>query len=64
MYTKVAIQFPPRSGGGSKRKGDCRISKLDPKRGRRGGRGIGHGQGRGGRGGHHSGYNKHNLANG
>ena len=48
MFTKVAIQFPPRSGVGSNQKGDSRISKIDPKRGCGGGRGRGCGWGRGG----------------
>ena len=39
MSAKVAIQFPPRSGGGIKRKGDRRISMLDSNIVRDGGRG-------------------------
>ena len=61
MSAKAAIQFPPRLVGGSKRKGDYRISKFDSKRGRSGGRGRGHGRGRGG---HHSGSNKNDPDNG
>ena len=64
MYSKVAIQFPPRSGGGIKRKGGRMISKFDSKRGCSGGIGRGRGQGRGSRGGHHSVSNRHNPTNG
>ena len=64
MSAKVAIQFPSRSGGGNNIKGDRRISKFDSKRGRGGGRGRGCGWGRGGCGGHHSGSNRHDPANG
>ena len=32
MSTKVEIQLSPRSGGGSKRKGEYRISKFESKR--------------------------------
>ena len=64
MSAQVAIQFPPRSGGGNKCKGDCRISKFNSKRGLGGGRGRGRGQGRGGCGGYHSGSNTHDPDNG
>ena len=64
MSEKVKIQFPPRLGGGNKRKGGRRISKFDSNIGRGGGRGRGRGWGRGVCGGHHSGSNKHNPDNG
>ena len=54
MSAKAAIQFPPRSGGCIKCKGDLRISKLYSKRGGGGGRGRGRCQGSGVRGGCHS----------
>ena len=54
IFSKVAIQLPPWSGGGIKRKGDRRISKFDSKIGSGISRGKGRGRGRGGRGGHHS----------
>ena len=64
MSSKVEIQFPPMSEGGSKHKGDRRISKFDSNRGR--GRGIGrsHGQGHGVRGVHHSVSDRHDSSNG
>ena len=62
MYAKVTVQFPPRLGGGIKRKGDWRISKFYSKIGRGGGIVRGRGQVCGGCGGHHSGYNRHNPA--
>ena len=55
MSAKVEIQFPPRSGGGIKRKGDRRISKFNSNIGCGGNRGRVRGRVRGGRGGHHSG---------
>ena len=64
MSTNVEIQFLPRSVGGSKRKGDLRISKFDSKRRHGGGRVRGHGQGCGGRGAHHSSSNRHDPYNG
>ena len=63
ISSKVAIQLPPRSGGGIKRKGDRRVSKFDSKKGSGISRGRGCGRGRGGRGGHHSGSNRHDPAN-
>ena len=44
MSSKVETQFPPRSGGLIKRKGDRRIFKFDFRRGRGGGRGRGRGR--------------------
>ena len=64
MSANVEIQFPPRSGGGSKCKGDRRISKFDSKRRRGGSRGRGRGQGCGSRSGHHYGSNWHDKVNG
>ena len=64
MSAKVAIQFPSRSGGGSKRKGDHRISKFDSKRGSVGIIRRGRSQGCGGHGGHHAGSNRHDPTNG
>ena len=61
MSAKVEIQFPPRSGGGIKRKSDRRISKLDSKRGFGDGRGRSHGQGCGG---HHYVSNMYYSVNG
>ena len=64
MSDKVVIQFPPSSGGGSKCKGDCRISKFNSNIGRGGGRGKCHGRGIGCHGGHHSGSDRQDPANG
>ena len=64
ISAKVAIQFPPRSIGGSKRKGYCRISKFDYKIRRDIGRVRGRGQGRGRPGDHHYSCDRHDPVNG
>ena len=64
MSSKVAMQFPPRSGGGGKHKFDLRISKLDSNRRCGGGRVGFCSQVRGGHGIHHSVSDKHDPANG
>ena len=64
MSDKVEIQFPQRSRGRIMRKGYCRISKFDSKRGCGGGIGRGRGRECGGCGGYPSGSNRHDPANG
>ena len=64
LSAKVAIQFPSRSGGGIKIKGDRRISKFDSKRGRGGGREKSRRWGRGGNGGNHYGSNRNDPVTG